>query len=150
MTKYTVKITTQFRKDYKPAIKRGLKIDLLEQIVASLADGVALPDWLLVYRMEKAVRHFSVSAFHVLLTFGGVSLGKLLCIPAPITLFLSLLRISLKASLILLVCVPLIPVTIMAVQALAKRLLGKYWGIYMGLEDRFLENSYFIPPLPTI
>lgn len=30
MTKYTVKITTQFKKDYKLAIKRGLKIDLLE------------------------------------------------------------------------------------------------------------------------
>lgn len=44
MTKYTVKTTTQFKKDYKLAIKRGLKIDLLEQIVASLADGIALPD----------------------------------------------------------------------------------------------------------
>ena len=32
-TKYVVKFTTQFRKDYKLAIKRGLKIELLEQIV---------------------------------------------------------------------------------------------------------------------
>lgn len=77
MTKYTVKFTTQFKKDYKLAIKRGLKIDLLEQIVASLADGLALPeknkdhaltgnwighrechilpDWLLVYRIEEDV-----------------------------------------------------------------------------------------------
>lgn len=44
MTKYTVKTTTQFKKDYKLAIKRGLKIDLLEQIVTSLADGISLPD----------------------------------------------------------------------------------------------------------
>ena len=44
MTKYTVKFTTQFKKDYKLAIKRGLKIDLLEQLIASLADGIALPD----------------------------------------------------------------------------------------------------------
>lgn len=44
MTKYTVKATTQFKKDYKLAIKRGLKINLLEQIVASLANGVSLPD----------------------------------------------------------------------------------------------------------
>lgn len=38
-TKYMVKFTTQFRKDYKLAIKRGLKIELLEQIVALLAAG---------------------------------------------------------------------------------------------------------------
>lgn len=40
--KYVVKFTTQFRKDYKLAIKRGLKIELLEQIVALLAMGKSL------------------------------------------------------------------------------------------------------------
>ena len=77
MTKYTVKPTTQFRKDYKLAIKRGLKINLLEDVVAALAMGETLPeknkdhalsenwvghrechilpDWLLVYRMEDDV-----------------------------------------------------------------------------------------------
>ncbi|MFT8389813.1 MAG: type II toxin-antitoxin system YafQ family toxin [Sporolactobacillus sp.] len=76
-TKYTVKFTTQFRKDYKLAIKRGLKIELLEEIVALLATGTPLPeknkdhslsgdwaghrdchilpDWLLIYRIEKDV-----------------------------------------------------------------------------------------------
>lgn len=76
-TKYMVKFTTQFRKDYKLAIKRGLKIELLEQIVALLAAGQSLPeknkdhalagnwvghrechilpDWLLVYRVEDDV-----------------------------------------------------------------------------------------------
>lgn len=43
-TKYMVKFTTQFRKDYKLAIKRGLKIELLEQIVALLAAGQSLPE----------------------------------------------------------------------------------------------------------
>ena len=41
-TKYIVKTTTQFRKDYKRAMKRGLKIELLEQVVESLALGEAL------------------------------------------------------------------------------------------------------------
>ena len=36
-TKYTIKYTTSLKKDYKRAIKRGLKIELLEQIVALLA-----------------------------------------------------------------------------------------------------------------
>lgn len=76
-TKYTVKPTTQFKKDYKLAMKRGLKISLLEEVVATLAMGEALPernkdhalagdwighrechilpDWLLVYRIEDDV-----------------------------------------------------------------------------------------------
>ena len=76
-TKYIVKTTTQFRKDYKRAMKRGLKIELLEQVVESLALGQPLPeknrdhelsgdwtghrechilpDWLLVYRIEDEV-----------------------------------------------------------------------------------------------
>ena len=76
-TKYVVKFTTQFRKDYKLAIKRGLKIELLERVVELLAAGETLPeknkdhaltgnwvghhechilpDWLLVYRVEDDV-----------------------------------------------------------------------------------------------
>ena len=46
---------------------------------------------------------------------------------APITLFAVLAFVSLKASLVLLVCVPLIPLSIVAVQKIAKRLLSKYW-----------------------
>lgn len=59
---------------------------------------------------------------------------------APITLFVILCRVSWKASVILLICVPLIPVSIVVVQKIAKRLLGKYWSIYTGLGDSFLEN----------
>ncbi|MDO4540875.1 MAG: type II toxin-antitoxin system YafQ family toxin [Syntrophomonadaceae bacterium] len=76
-TKYTVKPTTGFKKDYKLAIKRGLKIELLEKVVELLALGDALPegckdhaltgnwlghrechiqpDWLLVYRIDEGV-----------------------------------------------------------------------------------------------
>ena len=59
---------------------------------------------------------------------------------APITLFAVLAFVSLKASLVLLVCVPLIPLSIVAVQKIAKRLLSKYWGVYVNLGDTFLEN----------
>lgn len=76
-TKYVVKLTTQFRKDYKLAMKRGLKIELLERVIMLLAAGETLPeknkdhaltgnwvghrechilpDWLLVYRVEDDV-----------------------------------------------------------------------------------------------
>lgn len=59
---------------------------------------------------------------------------------APLTLFAVLSFINWRASLILLICVPMIPITIMAVQKAAKRLLKKYWGIYTELGDSFLEN----------
>lgn len=59
---------------------------------------------------------------------------------APVTLFAVLSFISWKASLVLLVCVPLIPLSIVAVQKFAKRLLKKYWGSYTELGDSFLEN----------
>ncbi|MGN0404531.1 MAG: ABC transporter transmembrane domain-containing protein, partial [Bariatricus sp.] len=59
---------------------------------------------------------------------------------APVTLFVILSRVSMKASVILLICVPLIPVSIVAVQKFAKRLLNKYWSIYTELGDSFLEN----------
>ena len=59
---------------------------------------------------------------------------------APVTLFIVLSFVSLKASFVLLICVPLIPLTIMGVQKLAKRLLGRYWGTYTELGDSFLEN----------
>ena len=59
---------------------------------------------------------------------------------APLTLFLILCRVSVKASEILLICVPLIPISIVVVQKIAKKLLNKYWSIYTGLGDSFLEN----------
>lgn len=76
-TKYLVKLTTQFKKDYKQAIKRGLKIQMLDDVITALALGEALPeknrdhalsgnwighrechilpDWLLIYRIEDDV-----------------------------------------------------------------------------------------------
>lgn len=77
MTKFTVKVTSQFKKDYKLAMKRGRKISLLKEIIADLANGNPLPDknrdhsltgnwvghrechilpdWLLIYRIEDDV-----------------------------------------------------------------------------------------------
>lgn len=76
-TKYIVKPTTQFKKDFKLAMKRSTKIELLEEVIAMLAMGETLPDkhkdhaltgnwvghrechilpdWLLIYRIEDEV-----------------------------------------------------------------------------------------------
>lgn len=59
---------------------------------------------------------------------------------APLTLFCVLSFVNLPSALVLLVCVPMIPVSIAAVQTWAKKLLSKYWDQYTGLGDTFLEN----------
>lgn len=59
---------------------------------------------------------------------------------APLTLFAVLAFVSVKAAAVLLICVPLIPVVIVVIQKIAKRLLSKYWGQYTQLGDTFLEN----------
>jgi len=59
---------------------------------------------------------------------------------APITLFVVFSFISVKTAIVLFICVPLIPGSIIAVQKFAKKLLAKYWSSYTQLGDDFLEN----------
>ena len=59
---------------------------------------------------------------------------------APLTLFFFLVFFNAPTALILLVCVPLIPMSIIAVNKIAKKLLAKYWTIYVGLGSSFLDN----------
>ena len=59
---------------------------------------------------------------------------------APLTLFVFLSFLNLKASIVLLVCVPLLPASIVAVQKIAKRFVNRYLDIYHSLGSSFLEN----------
>lgn len=59
---------------------------------------------------------------------------------APLTLFIYISFVNFPAAIVLLICVPMIPVAIAAVQTWAKKLLAKYWGQYTALGDTFLEN----------
>lgn len=69
---------------------------------------------------------------------------------APITLFIIFSQVNLKASIILLICVPLIPISIVAVQKFAKKLLSNYWSVYTGLGDSFLENLQGLTTLKNL
>ncbi len=59
---------------------------------------------------------------------------------APITLFVIIATIDIWSAVVLLICVPMIPIAIAAVQTWAKKLFFKYWGNYTSLGDTFLEN----------
>ena len=59
---------------------------------------------------------------------------------APITLFFVISFISFKAAVVFILCVPLIPISIIAIMKFAKRLLKNYWNNYSNLGETFLEN----------
>lgn len=83
----------------------------------------------------------SVEGVEQLETYFGAYLPQFFyAMLAPLTLFIYLSFISLPSAIVLLICVPLIPVSIAAVQTWAKKLLSKYWGQYTALGDTFLEN----------
>ncbi len=59
---------------------------------------------------------------------------------APITLFFVISFISFKAAVVFILCVPLIPISIIAIMKFAKKLLKNYWNNYSNLGETFLEN----------
>lgn len=59
---------------------------------------------------------------------------------APLTLFIIVSQINLPIAILLFICVPLIPISIVIVQKIAKKLLSKYWSSYTKLGDNFLDN----------
>lgn len=83
MTKYNIKYTTQFKKNYKLAMRRGFDINLLDELIRKLASGETLPenyhdhpltgnwigyrechiqpDWLLIYHINKDVLVLTLS-----------------------------------------------------------------------------------------
>ncbi|GAB6110184.1 ABC transporter ATP-binding protein/permease [Fusibacter bizertensis] len=72
--------------------------------------------------------------------FGGYMPQLFYSVIAPVTLFIVISTINLPTALILLIATPLIPISIVAVQKVAKKLFSKYWGEYVTLGDSFLEN----------
>ena len=59
---------------------------------------------------------------------------------APIILFCITVWIDWRVAVVLLACVPLIPVSIVAVSKYAKKIFAKYWGKYTSMGDSFLDS----------
>lgn len=115
-------------------VKRILREKIYEKM---LKLGASYSEWV----SSSEVVQVSTEGVEQLETYFGKYLPQLFySLIAPLTLFFILCRVSLKASVILLICVPLIPISIVVVQKIAKKLLNKYWSIYTELGDSFLEN----------
>ena len=91
--------------------------------------------------MTSEVVQVAVEGVDQLETYFGSYLPQFFyAVLAPLTLFAVLSFVNLPAAVVLLICVPLIPVSIALVQTWAKKLLSRYWDQYTGLGDTFLEN----------
>ncbi len=110
---------------------RGLIYDKLLRLGASYRERVSTSE----------VVQVAVEGVDQLETYFGAYLPQFFyALLAPLTLFAVLWQVNLPAAAVLLVCVPLIPAAIAAVQTWAKKLLSRYWGQYTALGDTFLEN----------
>lgn len=115
-------------------VKKALRRRIYEKLLALGPDYVeAVP--------TAEVVQLSVEGCERLETYFGQYLPQLFyAVLAPVTLFFMVASVCLPAAVVLLLCAPLIPVTIVAVQKVAKRILGDYWDQYAELGDSFLEN----------
>lgn len=59
---------------------------------------------------------------------------------APILLFILFLFLNYQVAILYLICIPLIPISIIAVSKWAKKIFAKYWNIYISLGDSFLDS----------
>ncbi len=116
------------------AVKRTLREQIYEKLLhlgASYKEQVKTSE----------VVQVAVEGVDQLETYFGAYLPQFFyAMLAPLTLFVYLCFVNIPSAIVLLVCVPLIPVAIAAVQTWAKKLLGKYWGQYTALGDTFLKN----------
>ena len=114
--------------------KRVIRQQVYDKLVAigpSYVEGV---------RTSEAMQ-VSVEGVEQLEVFFGQYLPQLFyALVAPITLFVCLAPLSLPSAVALIVCVPLIPISIMLVQTIAKKVMGRYLGAYTDLGAMFLEN----------
>ncbi|MCD8378857.1 MAG: ABC transporter ATP-binding protein/permease [Lachnospiraceae bacterium] len=116
------------------AVKKTLRAKIYEKLLrlgASYNEQTATSE----------IVQVSVEGVDQLETYFGAYLPQFFyAMLAPFTLFIYLCFINVPAAVVLLVCVPLIPIAIALVQTWAKKLLSKYWGQYTALGDVFLEN----------
>ena len=116
------------------AVKKTLRTQIYEKLLrlgASYSEQVSTAE----------VVQVAVEGVDQLETYFGAYLPQFFyAMLAPLTLFAVLCFVNVPAAIVLLVCVPLIPAAIAAVQAWAKKLLSRYWGQYTKLGDTFLEN----------
>ncbi|WP_050636424.1 ABC transporter ATP-binding protein/permease [Candidatus Stoquefichus sp. SB1] len=115
-------------------VKENLRQRLFEKVINI---GIHYQD----YVSTSELVQLSVEGINQLETYFALYLPQLFySVLAPVTLFVVISGYDFLSALVLFICVPIIPISIVCVQKFAKKLLSKYWKSYTTLGDSFLEN----------
>jgi ABC-type transport system involved in cytochrome bd biosynthesis fused ATPase/permease subunit len=130
--------TTRLVGDIKDKLGRNVKKDLREQVYDKIVRlGVKSTDGMSMAGLTQV----SMEGVEQLdLYFSSYIPQFFFAMIAPIILFLITVWIDWRVALVLLACVPLIPISIVAVSKWAKKIFAKYWGKYTSMGDKFLDS----------
>ncbi len=131
-------LCTRLTGDVKDRLGRSVKKDLRERVYNKLvtlgvknADGMSMAG--LTQVSVEGVEQLDLYYSSYLPQFFFAML-------APVLLFVICVGIDWRTALLLLACVPLIPISIVAVSKYAKKIFAKYWGKYTSMGDTFLDS----------
>ena len=124
--------------DIKDKLGRGVKRDLREKVHNKILRlGVKTTDGMSMAGLTQV----SLEGVEQLdIYFSSYLPQFFFAMIAPIVLFLICVWIDWRTALVLICCVPLIPVSIIAVSKYAKKVFAKYWGKYTSMGDKFLDS----------
>ncbi len=124
--------------DIKDTLGRGVKRDLREKVYDKILRlGVKTTDGMSMAGLTQV----SLEGVEQLdIYFSSYLPQFFFAMIAPIVLFLICVWIDWRTALVLIACVPLIPVSIVAVSKYAKKVFAKYWGKYTSMGDKFLDS----------
>ena len=131
-------ITSRMIGDLKDTLGRNVKKDLRQKIYDKIIKlGVRTTD-----NMSMAgLTQLSMEGVEQLDLYYSAYIPQFFyAMIAPIILFIVTVRINWAVALVLLACVPLIPMSIIAVSRYAKKIFAKYWGKYTSMGDSFLDS----------
>lgn len=124
--------------DIKDKLGRGVKRDLREKVYNKILRlGVKTTDGMSMAGLTQV----SLEGVEQLdIYFSSYLPQFFFAMIAPVILFLICVWIDWRTALVLIACVPLIPVSIVAVSKYAKKIFAKYWGKYTSMGDKFLDS----------
>lgn len=124
--------------DIKDKLGRSVKKDLRERVYDKIVKlGVKTTDGMSMAGLTQA----SVEGVEQLDLYYSSYLPQFFfAMIAPVILFLICVWIDWRTALVLIACVPLIPVSIVAVSKYAKKIFAKYWDKYTSMGDKFLDS----------
>ena len=124
--------------DIKDKLGRSVKKDLRERVYNKIVKlGVKTTDGMSMAGLTQV----SVEGVEQLDLYYSSYLPQFFfAMIAPVILFLICVWIDWRTALVLIACVPLIPLSIVAVSKYAKKIFAKYWGKYTSMGDKFLDS----------